>query len=438
MRDVYDEALRQMGFEGLPKPCSFSLEVELLPLEGSAILHRAIIIENPGVGKSFGLLHALRRLLVAGKVVVLEFAHDCRLYAFIPSRMEAPAADVGDYKSDERARQLWRGSDTGLEDYTVYSIESNAIRRSIPMLQCPDTFYLLDPDEYGVFPLAGARTIVATSPDAEKIKNYSKQHSFRLFYVSMYSLKELKRVMKTDVFGEQDEALIEDKFYIAGGNLRAMMSNDVFELLLTTIPRKVSDFPSSTDVVHVCNRNYRMQLDKNIGNSSTIFSYESSYPFLHSNTYVGFVSNYIRHMVVSKFYNDVYKKGVGHADAWEVTCAVALALGGKFEIRRMVYAKPKGATMVVAAARDVVVEENATAVEHMVVEEDVDGEDSEEEEEVEPEEPEAEEEGDVEQTEKCPELTLLPCGPVYKSSIKEGVVTAPISKSSRALGGEAA
>jgi hypothetical protein len=210
VRDLYDEALRQLGIEGLPLPCTAPPGVSQPPLTNPP-LHRAVVVGNEGIGKSFGLLHALRRLLVAGKVVVLDYAKEGFLYAFIPFRMEAEALHTKE--KDAATWQLWQGTgpgNAGLEDYTVYQHKyKEKAPDEIPIVRNPDAFYLLDPHEDLRFPLVPARTIVATSPDEEKIKVYWKERLYRPFYVSMFTLDEMKRVLKADALGEVDEAVVE-------------------------------------------------------------------------------------------------------------------------------------------------------------------------------------------------------------------------------------
>jgi hypothetical protein len=342
VRDLYDEALRQLGIEGLPPPCTAPPGVSQPPLTNPP-LHRAVVVGNEGTGKSFGLLHALRRLLVAGKVVVLDYAKQGFLYAFIPSRMEAEARHTGE-KVDAATWQLWQGSGpgvAGLEEYTVYVSgydPDSGIKSKPPVLWNPHAFYLLDPHEHRDFPLVEARTIVATSPDEDKIKVYLKESVYRPFYVPMFTLDEMKRVLKADALGELDEAVVEERFGIVGGNLRAIVKPAVFESTVSEIAGKLDQPPRSHIFIAACAHNTMRPLDNKADVwSSTLFRYNSSYPFAARCTNVGFVSDYVREKLGEKLYYDIYRMGLEDPKAWEVACTVALGQGGSFQVRRMPY-----------------------------------------------------------------------------------------------------
>jgi hypothetical protein len=349
VRDSYDEILRRMGIEGLPPPCTVPSGVPQPPLANPPPLHRAVVVGNPGIGKSYGLLHALRRLLIAGKVVTFDFAKEGLLYAFIPSRMEAEVVQRDDDTDKEATRQVWRGSGLGhgvLEDYKVYVSEYSLDRPKPPILRCPDAFCLLDPHEEKGFPLLRARTIVATSPDEEKMKVYLKEEYFCPFYVPMFTLDEMKRVLKANALGEVNEAVVEDCFRVVGGNLRAIRSIVespwILEAVKKKILAKVNLAPTSEYFIMACAQNSLIPVDKTDDCSSTLFSYESKYPFLLSSARVGFVSDYIRAKLGERFYNDIYRRGLYDSDIWEVVCAVALGLGGKFQVLPMPYKLGKG------------------------------------------------------------------------------------------------
>ena len=134
-RAVYDTILDALG---VPVPKEYQYERKPFPLRG---LRHAMVLGNPGIGKSFALFYALRRLLKAKKFVVFHHVKSGRMFAFVPQ---------GAYK-------VWRIAKAGSNDHT-----------GCAQLNNPDAFYLLDPDETSSPSVVAAHTIIASSEEVER------------------------------------------------------------------------------------------------------------------------------------------------------------------------------------------------------------------------------------------------------------------------------
>jgi hypothetical protein len=109
----------------------------------------------------------------------------------------------------------------------------------------------------------------------------------------MSTLDEAKRVLKADALEELDEAVVEERFRIVGGDLRALMRPQVFNIVEEKIYRTANDTPHSKYFLAACAQKMLILLDIK-DDSSTLLCYESTYPFVDDSTYVGFVSDYVR------------------------------------------------------------------------------------------------------------------------------------------------
>jgi hypothetical protein len=227
-----------------------------------------------------------------------------------------------------------------LEEYRVYKVEyprGESYAKGVQQLKNPDAFYLLDPSErIYEYPLVSARSIVASSPDEELFKEYGKEGS-QSFFMPMYTLEEVKRVVKADALGPLDEATAIERFDKVGGNIRAILKGHLFEKTLVNIRGKVDVSLRIRDVLMAASNRNQMLLDKNSVCSSTLYCYNSKYPFEISQTTVGFVSSFVRYELCFRYYKDLYNQGRDSSSVWESVCAIALTLGGSFEIRHLPY-----------------------------------------------------------------------------------------------------
>lgn len=310
VRDAYDEALRQMGVPGIPPPCS-------VPPGSTAVvpplspINRAVIMGNEGTGKRFGLFHALRRLLAAGKVVVYNCARLQLFHAFIPARMEVEVSvhNAEAKGFDKLTKAVWAGKGEP-EEYKVYSCHSDTTFRC-SMLHCNEVFYLLDPDEDSRFAFIRACTLVSCSMDEDRCNEYMKMGAM-FYYLPTFTLPEAKRILKADALGDVDEQEVEEKFYIVGGNLRALAMRRVLSYYASDIYRKATDEISRNGLACTYEARGRWPLITNSPThktNSAIFSYESSYPFDLKNVRPVFVSECARYELEMHSYHDLYARG---------------------------------------------------------------------------------------------------------------------------------
>jgi hypothetical protein len=158
VRDVYNEALRQQAYLYVPPTESSGLVI-------NPPINRVVIEGDSFSGKSLGLLHALRLLLIGSQVVTLDDADKRTLYAFIPSHMETLVPIDG---SDPQSRKAWKGVPKGIDEYTVYKYKYEERTRRplrIPLMQNPDVYYLFYSRAIAEFPLLPAITIVTNEHD---------------------------------------------------------------------------------------------------------------------------------------------------------------------------------------------------------------------------------------------------------------------------------
>ena len=81
----------------------------------------SFVLGNPGIGKSFGLLYALRLLLKANKLVFFHYTRNNKMFVFVPPTMQ---------RSNSEAKT---------SEYEVFLCKS-APERHFAQLYNPDTF----------------------------------------------------------------------------------------------------------------------------------------------------------------------------------------------------------------------------------------------------------------------------------------------------------
>jgi len=206
-RGLYDEVLQRMGV--------------LLPGDKNtktkkpADTEYALVLGNPGIGKSVGLFYALQRLLRVDKLVFYHYMKDPALFAFVPPSMQSSGDKLGKYQA-----------------YSISgSLAAEAAAGSVAQLDNPDTFYLFDPDEHSIPKVVQARAIIASSPDPERLKDYHKLTTHRKFYIEMWSINEIKVVVDPEhnLFKKVDPAVVKTRFHSVGGNLCAIVSATTYE-----------------------------------------------------------------------------------------------------------------------------------------------------------------------------------------------------------------
>lgn len=305
-RDLYDEVLRQMGVEHIPLPCTSS---EDPPVLLDPPIRRAAVVGNAGIGKSVGLLHALRRLLRAGKVAVFHYAKTGKAYAFVPSRVDAGVILSESCRED---LDLDGGSEVeGMESYTVYRGMMCGVRESDvssvePICNHPEVFYLLDPNEDGGFPILLANTIVATTPYEKKLKDYWKEDYYGEYYMPMYTLDESMRSLQNDTLGYLNETVVRERFHVVGGDIRAIMRPTVFNITRSLISHQIIRAEDPTWAI-CCLRNESAGMDEYSTCNPNLYRYESQYPFKEA--HIDFMSEFARVMMCNKFGKELRKEG---------------------------------------------------------------------------------------------------------------------------------
>jgi len=190
MRDVYDAAYdRLTEFESDDKGL--------------------VIVGNPGIGKSFGLLYVLRKLLLAKKKV-----------CSVNSRTDFCKADMFCPMED--------GS------YEVYTCTFDPHFRS----SVARDFTLIDPSEEGerddLRPHTGQTIKAASLNEKKHFHNYDKLDFYKLF-ARMWELKELKvaapyflKNFSKESKGNTEETL-KDRFNVVGGAPRYLFDDGKYE-----------------------------------------------------------------------------------------------------------------------------------------------------------------------------------------------------------------
>jgi hypothetical protein len=342
VRDVYDEALRQMGVHGMPIPST--AHVVHQPSISDPPIRRAIVEGCPGIGKTFGLLHALRRLLVAGKVVAFDDAFNRVIYAFIPSRMETV---VSQRVFNPAEAQEWRGDPFSSETYTVYKLRYNNMKglsffdnyanQSVPLLQNPDAYLLLySMKGYERTSLVAANTIIACYPDERQLGHF-KMQPHQVYYVPMCTLLEITRMLQSDALGPVG-CDISERFGIVGGNLSAFKRDD-FDIIKADLDCLMApENIKSEYALKAAAQSNDLWIDMKSSCNPKLYRYHVSYPYHRKSIRSHFVSSYVKLKIGSMIFPGLYRAGVCDKKIWETTCAVALSLGDSFRVKRLVNA----------------------------------------------------------------------------------------------------
>jgi len=312
-RGLYDEVLRQMG---VPLPGDKSP-----PKPADPMFKYALVLGNPGIGKSFGLFYAMQRLIRIDKLVFYHHMKMSVLYALVPPSMQSP-----DAKSDK---------------YQVYSLEraNEDEATAVAQLKTPETFYLFDPDEHSRPKIVNAFAIIATSPETERFKDYFKSLLHRQFFLSKLTKDELMVLVnpKYKLF-DVDCKVVEERFDRVGGNLRAIMFTQNYEGECFRQDEKISQAQSMQPLIQAVMETPGLELHQravNVAQSSTLFAYDAHPPYSRKDMVVRVTSNYVKQQLLMKSYKAVYNQSVTDPQSWERFGEVALAYGGEFQVQEL-------------------------------------------------------------------------------------------------------
>jgi hypothetical protein len=138
-----------------------------------------LLTGNPGIGKSRFLRELLRRLLLRGRLVVLELRKVGDVFIFVPPR---PGQDGGEYRAIRVGYSDWKPA-------------------NCPALRDKQTYWLIDPAEATEAGIPGghpadlpARTVLAASPNNAHYKGWHKHELVQTRYMPPWSLDELLAV----------------------------------------------------------------------------------------------------------------------------------------------------------------------------------------------------------------------------------------------------
>ncbi len=305
-RGVYDTVLDAMG---VPTPGE-EYEYERKPFPHEPIQH-ALVHGNPGIGKSFGLFYALRRLLKAKKFVVFHHAKSCTMFAFVPQ---------GEHF------KVWRKDGADRSDPTGCAQLNNW-----------DAFYLLDPDESSVPFIVAAHTIIASADGEERLKNYVKQNAAH-FFLPMATKPEVLAAAKWRLFGDIEDSTAQEKFHVVGGDIRAVFQTYVFDATISRQQKMLNRAVDTAILKQVFANMPHVSLKRDASNpdrSSTLSAYVSSPPYDMRSCKVGLVSEHVATEIVARNLKAAYNLCVGDTKRWEGYCAAVLGAGGDFEVRQL-------------------------------------------------------------------------------------------------------
>jgi len=316
-RGLYDEVLQRMGV--------------LLPGDKStkkpADTKHALVLGNPGIGKSFGLFYALQRLLRVDKLVFYHYMKKAALFAFVPPSMQSSGDKLGKYQA-----------------YSISgSLAVEAAAGSVAQLKNPDSFYLFDPDEHSIPKVVQAHSIIASSPDLERLKDYDKAIGARRFYMPMWSIDEIKVVVDPEhnLF-KVDPAVVQTRFDRVGGNLRAIVSATTYGDVCQKQESKINQANSATPLLQAVMETPNLLLSReaaNVAESSTLFAYHADAPYTES--VVRVMSNYVKQQLLTQRYTFIYQLAAHNPWDWEQFGVAALTCGGQFEVRELLPSNPR-------------------------------------------------------------------------------------------------
>lgn len=336
-RQVYDTVLQEMGLHipndapashASSEPTNVASHAPLAaPSPASKPpLRYAIVLGNPGIGKSFGSLYALRHLLKANKFVVLHYLKASAMFAFVPKKKPSKKKPSKEKPSDYK---VWRVDDA------YPSLASRCAQ-----LKNPDAFYIFDPNERLSPVVVAAHTIIPSSPDPEQVKDHLKNPYTARFYMNMATKEEILAAVKAKLFVPIDEETASSRFYYVGGNIRAIFFEGAFRTVVQQQQQKMTQLANDSILQQVFSNTPSITLSadaQSLCQNSTLSAYVAQAPFQDDNVTVGIVSEYVSTAILAQNLKAAYPRCVNDAKLWEKYCVAALSMGGDFDIHYLPY-----------------------------------------------------------------------------------------------------
>lgn len=262
----------------------------------SGKMDHGIVTGNPGVGKSRSMAYLLWILLKNEKTIIYESRSDKNFYAFIPFK-----------------------NSSGKCVYDGYSCGKSRFRiEECAALQNPNNYYLIDP----VFPVpekpCAAHTILAASPNKNRINEFMKGKKVFEFFIPVWTLTELECVreyMKVDI-KESTRCLtkeeLQNRYNICGGIPRYIFSeekqfnlinNEINDAIIDLKLDKISQLIINT--TKIGDQTSPGRYSSKIIAIQSLLDLDDNEKFYFYNINCRLSSAYVKICILRKYYNDM-------------------------------------------------------------------------------------------------------------------------------------